>query len=289
MARAVLGSSARVITHQPFGHNSVTFDVALVDGRRVIVRTNADPAVFAATEHNLSVLADLGFPVPRVLAADLSQTRWPFAYLILPRLPGRDLRYELAAMTPDQMTRLAAQIVGFQRTVGDALSPGRGFGYVGIGERGPFTSWWEMLAPPENGVADARKAAYHRCVRVFEPYLRSVAPTCFLDDVTVKNVLVEHGELRGLVDFDCVCYGDPLYWLALTAVGVVSDVGTRELFYANELARFYGVTDAERPVLALYAAGMAADFLGWYAAASETTGWNRRMEAAFDRWLADAH
>ena len=255
----------------------------------LIVRTNADPAVFAATERNLSVLTDLGLPVPRVLAVDLSQTRFPFAYLILPRVPGRDLRYELAALTPAQKTHLTAQIVGFQRTVGAALPLGRGFGYVGIGERGPFTSWWEMLAPPENNTTDdVRKTAYHERLRAFEPHLRSVAPTCFLDDVTVKNVIVENGELRGLVDFDCVCYGDPLYWLALTAVGVVSDVSTpKAFFYVDELCRHLALSDQQMRVFALYAAGMTADFLNKFAA-SETLAWNQRMAAAFDGWLIAA-
>ena len=34
---------------------------------------------------------------------------------------------------------------------------------------------------------------------------------CFLDDITGKNVLIE---------------GDPLYWLALTYVGLVCDTAT---------------------------------------------------------------
>jgi aminoglycoside phosphotransferase (APT) family kinase protein len=49
-----------------------------------------------------------------------------------------------------------------------------------------------------------------------ETYFSSVQPTYFLDDLTSKNVIVQDGELRGLVDFDVVCYDDPLYWLALT-------------------------------------------------------------------------
>lgn len=47
----------------------------------------------------------------------------------------------------------------------------------------------------------------------------------------------QNGELQGQVDFDCGCCGDPLSWLALTAVGIVSDLGTRELFEVEELKR----------------------------------------------------
>jgi len=111
-----------------------------------------------------------------------------------------------------------------------------------------------------------------------------VPPTCFLDDITVKNVIVRSGELQGLVDFDCVCYGDPLLWLALTATGVVSDVGTRELFYIEELKRLWKVLPEQEPVLALYAAIFALDFLRRFTP-SETPIWRARMGAAIERWI----
>ena len=117
----------------------------------------------------------------------------------------------------------------------------------------------------------------------FAPYFHSVPPTCFLDDITVKNVIVENGELQGLVDFDCVCYGDPLYWLALTAVGVISDVCARELFYVDELTRLWQLTPQEEQVLALYSAAMSLDFLRRFAPV-ETVTWNAGMWAAVEQW-----
>ena len=42
-----------------------------------------------------------------------------------------------------------------------------------------------------------------------------------LDDITTKNVIVSAGELQGFVDFDNVCYGDPLYMLGLTMVAIL--------------------------------------------------------------------
>jgi len=40
----------------------------------------------------------------------------------------------------------------------------------------------------------------------------AVPAICFLDDLTTKNVIVQDGVLQGVVDFDHVCYGDPLFW-----------------------------------------------------------------------------
>ncbi len=269
----VLGVQPSTVIFQPFGHNSVTYEATL-PGRSVIVRMNADASVFAATERNIAVLRGLGLPVPVVLASDLSKTRYPFAYLLLEKIPGRDLRYELAGMTPVQMTRLAEQIVGYQRRA-LTLPLGTGYGYVGIGETGPYASWRELVRSEGEPVQVSR----------FEAYLRQVPPACFLDDITVKNVIIQDGELQGLIDFDCVCYGDPLYWLALTAVGVVSDVGAPGQFYVSELKRLWGLTPPQESVLAFYCALMAQDFVRGMAD-QETPEWNKRMQEATGKWLA---
>jgi aminoglycoside phosphotransferase (APT) family kinase protein len=295
LVEETFGVQALSAIHQTFGHNSVTYEVLLPE-RSVIVRMNRDARVFATTANNLAVLAGVGLPTPTVLAVDTTLRRVPFAYMILEKIPGRDLRYELAAMSYEQMTRLAEQIVVFQRQVGQ-LPQGRGYGYVGIGETGPYASWWDVpdhKIEERDATGDDRIARWVDRVRRqkarFEPWLRSVPPTCFLDDITVKNVIVQDGELQGLVDFDCVCYGDPLFWLALTATGIVSDVGTRELFYFEELKRLWDLLPDQEPVLALYTAGCALDFLIRFAP-SETPEWRARMEAAVEQWitLAEQH
>jgi len=269
----VLGVQPSATIFQSFGHNSVTYE-AVLPGRSVMVRMNADASVFAATERNIAVLKELRLPVPAVLASNLSKIRFPFGYMILDKTPGRDLRYELAGMTGTQMTRLAEQIVGYQRRV-LTLPPGTGYGYVGIGETGPYSSWLELVRSEVEPVPVSR----------FEAYFQQVRPVCFLDDITVKNVIVQNGELQGLIDFDCVCYGDPLYWLALTAVGVVSDVGAAGQFYGEELKRLWGLTPQQEQVLAFYCALMAQGFVRGMAA-QETPEWNRRMQNATDQWLA---
>ena len=71
MVRDVLGEEPLYVTHQDFGHQSLTFDVALPE-RNVIVRTHHNLQAYRKTAHNLAVLAGLGLPVSRVLAADLS-------------------------------------------------------------------------------------------------------------------------------------------------------------------------------------------------------------------------
>lgn len=265
----LLGEVPTALARMTFGHSSVTYEVTL-PGRTLILRTNADAGVFRKTEHNLGVLRGLGLPVPQVIALDLSQGRYPFAYVLLEKIPGRDLRFELADMSLAQQETLAEQIVGYQRRVA-RLPEGKGFGYVPIGESAPFGSWYDLviaetcrnLSPeptPEQAYWQGRVFAL---VARFKPYLERIRPVCFLDDLTTKNVIVERGELRGLIDFDVVCYGDPLWTLGLTGCAVASDVSLERLSYLDALSQAYDLGAEGREVVLLYASLFALTFLAF--------------------------
>ena len=261
------GETPLAVTPLIFGHSSISYDVALPNCA-LIVRTNANSAVFSGTAHNLSVLRGLGLPVPELVTQNLTKTHYPAAYMVLNKFPGRDLRYELSTMTSAQKQRLAEQIAGYQRNVA-TLPPGGGFGYAPIGEIAPFTTWQDLVsteirknlpAQLEPPLTEWRNRVFALTNR-FEPYLEQVSSTCFLDDLTIKNVIVQNGELGGLVDFDVVCYGDPLWTLGLTAAAIVLDVGPEHLDYVEELCRAYDLDEAKRAVVTWYAALFSLTFL----------------------------
>jgi len=275
------------VEHLPYGHNSISFDVEL-PGARVIVRTHHDPNVFRWTLHNLEVLQGLGLPVPRVLLYDLEPSRYPFAYLVLERFPGRDLGYELASMTPVQMDAVAKAVMDAQSCVSSLPSAG-GYGYVGIDEPGNRTTWDDVL--DDIMVLSERTLAPHFALtgaRVREAleseqhYFASVSPTCFLDDLTTKNVIVDAGELTGFVDFDCVCYGDPLLHLGLTQTAVTSDADERSLHYVHALFELASLTAGERRIVDLYSALFGVEFLR---DRPELNEWSARLLGAIDNWL----
>lgn len=274
------------VGHLTFGHNSVSFEVTLKD-RLLIVRTNADPDVFARTAANLAALRELGLPVSEVVTSDLTRSHHPFAYMILNKIPGHDLRDELGTMTPMQKEQLAGQVVDFQRRVA-TLPPGRGFGYAPIGEAARFSSWPELvvsevrkglpatLEPPLKALTDR----VFSLTNAFVPYLEKVPPTCFLDDLTTKNVIIRGGELQGLIDFDLVCYGDPLWTLGLTATAIVADLSAEHLDYVGALCRAYGLDETAEKVVNLYAALFALTF--WPRASGTQED---RLRHALDGWL----
>jgi aminoglycoside phosphotransferase (APT) family kinase protein len=113
---------------------------------------------------------------------------------------------------------------------------------------GPFSSWSAVIERD----MQTSPAEVHEEVMRWRGYLDRVAPTCFLDDLTVKNVIVMDGEFQGIVDLDTLCYGDPLYWLSLAEVTVVLDVGASASFYGEELRRLWGMSNEANAVCDLY-------------------------------------
>lgn len=276
VAQRVTGVRAVAARRLTGGESSTVDAVTLEDGRVVIVRRHADPSVYATTRRNLETLAGLGLPVPKVLGEA------PGA-VVLEKLPGRDLRFVLPTLTPSQMRTIAGQVAGFQRTVVARLPAGAGYGWVGIGETGPHATWKAAFGFDRQTDPRLRAAA-----ATLEDHLDTVAPTCHLDDITGKNVLVgDDGALTGLVDFDGVCYGDPLFWLGLTAAGILADCGERELLYADALTDAFVGDARARRVVAFYSAWIAVEFVDRFAA-RESASWRARMEAGIARWLAEA-
>ena len=284
----VLGETPSTVTRMTFGHSSVSYDVVLAE-RSLIVRTNTDPSVFAKTSANLITLRKLGLPVPKVLTSDLTQASCPSAYMILEKIPGRDLRDELGTMTAAQKERLAEQIVDYQRRVA-TLPEGDGFGYAAIGDAARFPTWQELvISEIHKDLLDdllplaALKDRVFGLIDAFALDLKKVSPTCFLDDLTTKNVIVQNGELQGLIDFDVVCYGDPLWTLGLTACAIVFDLGPEHLDYVDALCRAYKLDEGARAVVTWYAALFALTFLA-RASRAESAEVSRTRDA-LERWL----
>jgi hypothetical protein len=113
-------------------------------------------------------------------------------------------------MNVRQQRRLAGRIVEIQRKAA-SLPHESGYGYAAIHENGPSPSWAEVvesqLANPSRN--DIPRPQLTRAVKegigALMGELSTVPPTCFLDDLTVKNAIVKDSVLQGVVDFDLVC------------------------------------------------------------------------------------
>ena len=112
-----------------------------------------------------------------------------------------------------------------------------------------------------------------------------MTPTCFLDDLTIKNVLVDDaGQLCGVVDLDVVAYGDPRLHIGLCAAAVTAFMPSRCQFYVDEPIRISELTSTQRAIVGLYQANYLVSFLG--AESPEDRGpWRKAALAGVDRGL----
>ncbi len=118
------------------------------------------------------------------------------------RLPGSDLGLVYGSLSTREKCELAECMADFQGRV--ARLPTWQMVLVQHLARSPRRMDAAGLVDPTIVDRVAARLSAHAS------QLDVVRPVCFPDVTTTKNVLVHRGQLCGMVDVDCVCYGDPL-------------------------------------------------------------------------------
>lgn len=270
--RRLLGVAATAVERFPTGLRHHVYDATLTDGRRVVVRLSLPedrPAARGALGwHRL--LRPRGVPLPELLAVAVEPEDGPLPVLILERLPGTDLQHVYPSLTPGQRRAIAGEIASIQRIVGE-LPLGKGYGFaVSPGDTSLQPTWGAVvdasLVRSRTRIMEAEvvdPAHVDRVARMVERHrsvLDAVPPRAFLDDTTTKNVIVADGRLSGIVDVDVVCYGDPLYVVALTRMALLSR--GQETDYIDAWLAAIDPAPERDALLDLYTAVFCVDFLG---------------------------
>ena len=167
-------------------------------------------------------------PVCEVLDFD---DKAPKPFMILKRLPGTDIGNVIGSMTASQTTDAARTVAAMQTTARE-LPPASGFGYAPSYESPLHTSWRSMLETEVEGArrsivtAGVVDAAWVDNITYLldekAELLADVEPAAFLDDATTKNVIVDDGQVVGLVDVDHMAFGDPLWAVVLTRMSLLA-------------------------------------------------------------------
>ena len=232
------------------------FRVEFDDQNPAVLRISDKPKAFAYTKGNLTALGQLGLPVQTALASGATASGGSF--IILNWINGRDLLHELPTLQPEQMTRVAAAVVQIQKRVG-TLPAANKFGWAPIGKNPATATWTEIFGPvdhseipPNASPIDQLRGRLRKLRQSVEPYFLTVKPICFLDDLTLKNVLMENGELTGIIDLDFVCYGDPLMAVGTTLALIAAEVGEAGRFYGQELMRCWAPSPVQMRAIRFY-------------------------------------
>lgn len=301
LASTALGKRAIAARRFETGLRHFVYEVELEARTPVVVRISreADRGVCRSSAYLSHYLRQHGVPLPELIC-DGSEAACPF--LIMERLPGRDLGFVVGSLTAAKLEALAHRVAAIQEVVMSLPVAGR-YGFAPKAEEAPFVRWtevlWEHLHRTERRLAAAGlfdASIVNRCAEL----LRSVAAdadqvrcTPFLHDTTTKNVIVtEEGELSGIVDVDDLCYGDPRRVAALTLASLSAGWAPGPTEYVSSWMSALGWRDDRlfRVYVALYVADFMSELGLRFNKAQTTPGADQRrlLQDAFERAIAAA-
>lgn len=258
------------ITRFPTGRAHYVYDVLLPHHRHVVVRMAASsPASLNGAVYWSQRLTPLKIPLPKLLFDDRLACLTPFPSLLLEYLPGTDLEHVYHLLSDTQKTSLAAELAAIQRQVA-ILPHGAGYGYaVSYDDPGLLPTWSDVIAQSLTRssqriavlgrVSETYVERVRQLLPIYSSYLSHIPPTAFLDDTTTKNVLISDGQLSGIVDVDYVCFGDPLFTIALTQMALLSMNADR--IYTEAWCEALKLDADQRAVLTFYTCVFCVDFL----------------------------
>jgi aminoglycoside phosphotransferase (APT) family kinase protein len=268
--QTVFHEHPRTIGRFSMGLRHFVYDVVTESDTKVVVRiARGDDESLAGAVYWSQRLLPLGVPLPRILHADIQGKLIGYPFLALERFPGSDLGDVYSSLSVSDKTAIAIEVVRAQKLVND-LPQGKGFGYApNYGGLRLHTSWNEVI---EASLTRSQKrmttagvfnpGSFVRVlakVQAYEDYLAGIRPVAFLDDTTTKNVIVHQGRLSGIVDVDVVCFGDPVWTIALTQMALLSR--GLDLDYAKIWSDLLDLTLIQRQTLKLYTVIFCVDFM----------------------------
>lgn len=191
------------------GLSLFVFDVWLENGERRVIRIAHEsriPELEAGIRWHRE-LAQLSCPLPTLYATG---ERKGYGFAIYERLPGSDLEEVYDNLSETQIRGIAEEVAAAQSIIGqlnaDLFEGPHSWesflqGVLGRSKRGFHAN--RLFAP---SYLDEVEAIIHEA----SPYFSSITPTPFLYDLNVRNVIIHHGKMSGIVDVDDVSIGDPL-------------------------------------------------------------------------------
>jgi aminoglycoside phosphotransferase (APT) family kinase protein len=193
------------------------------------VADSRNAGALAGSLYWIDRLKGAGLPIPRIVSHDLSADP---PYMICDYIEGKDLGEVYDSLSEGERREIARRLVAAQDALAE-LPPAQGYGYLSsYSDPGMKGSWREVvlghLARSRARLTESRAFDPRFADRVeslvggYGPYLDSIKPIPFFDDITTKNVLVHEGRLSGIVDLDWICFGDRLYAIALTRMSLMS-------------------------------------------------------------------
>jgi Ser/Thr protein kinase RdoA (MazF antagonist) len=187
------------------GLSHYVFDVVTGDGGTCVIRI-ARPARKAELERGLywqARLEALGVPLPRLY-------HWGeiegYAFAVYQRLPGADLEEVYPTLSTGARERIAHSVAGIQRKIQALDDPGL-VDALSWPDRLRLILKRSEIEILDGGLFDRRNVSLAReRLDMYQDYMESVKPRAFLYDASVRNVIINHERVSGIIDVDDVWF-----------------------------------------------------------------------------------
>lgn len=237
-----------------------------VGGHKYIIRISNDDNSNDEPGYWIKVMKNLDLPIPRIKAEG---HHGPFSYMVLDYKRGQELFLVYKDLSPQEKEHLAYEIVDIQKKVSTLKSNPLFGSLTCYGHARGHETWQGVLLEnlrrsrqriQEKALFDLKKVdAVEDLLQNYSSYLCQVKPQAFLDDLTTKNVLVDQGCLSGIIDLDEVCFGDPLYFVALTHMALI--FSGEDTLYIEYLMTALGADEVAWEMLHVYSIIFCLDFM----------------------------
>lgn len=231
-----------------------------------IMRTSFGTEAYKDMIYWLNKLMPLNLPIPKILSNGIYGN---FSYLILSYIEGEDLGNVYNTLSNPEKKIIAQDIVSIQNKV-STLPLNNGYGYLTSYEDKNFKNNWkevitDHLNRSEIRIEENKVFDYSKVIKIktllylYDDYFNSIKPIPFLDDLSSKNILINKGKVSGIIDFDWICFGDRIYYIALTNMALIAyQYDTK---YIDYLMEEMNASDIEKDILKLYTLIFCVDFM----------------------------
>jgi len=262
IVKTALHEDVDSIIRFPTGSEHYVFDVITKSGNKIVVRIGRENArsIIGGAVYWHKILKPKGVPLADLLFYEVEKDHFNFPVMVLDRLPGQDLGEVYPYLTSDQKRGIVEDIVAAQHIVA-TLPQGKGFGYAtSYDDKTLKPTWLNLIEDQldrtkrridEIGIVD--RDYYHLISKLLHDqtsYFSTIQPIGFLDDTTTKNVIIDNGNLSGIVDVDYVCFGDHLFVVSLTNIALLSK--GYDLDYISYWTNLINLSPKQYQIMILY-------------------------------------
>ena len=230
--------------------------IVTAENKKYILRCSLEKDAYENTVDLLKELEVCDIPIPKVIKYGQYEE---YRYLILSYLPGEDIGKIYQDLRDSEKRQIAKEVVAIQNKVSALkIQAPDDWNWNSFADE-MLGRAYELIS--KNGFFDVSKVEeVSNILKEIQPYISSVKPIPYLDDISTKNLLIENGHVSGVIDIDWMGFGDKLTFVAMTKVALLNmNLDTQ---YVDYLLEEMHLNSEQKRAFIFYCLLFCVDFMG---------------------------